>query len=320
MRHNVSDTSFLELQAFFDARVERVLLTFHRDPDLDAVGAALGLAAYLTGLGKHVTVWSDRFDVTGFEFLHSVTDIANALPSLKQIDTIIVLDCSGFERVANWRAVSSILDTVTLINWDHHGDNQGFGDMNLVSDISSMGEYVTQFLMAVKADVTYEMAHNLYAAMVYDTGCFAFSNVSAGTFQTAAWLMEKGVSPDQVSQAIYEQRTIDTFHGLQTVFDRLVVNSKLRYAYSYLSEADPPIAHEAVDMIRTLKDMDVLIMFRVVADGIKINFRSKTDFDVSKFAKQFGGGGHAKAAGTFMTGRVDEVIATVVSRLDRELE
>ena len=49
--------------------------------------------------------------------------------------------------------------------------------------------------------------------------------------------------------------------------------------------------------------------------AIRVSFRSKGTIDVSKFAEQFGGGGHARAAGAKIVGDVSEVREKVVAGL-----
>ena len=53
--------------------------------------------------------------------------------------------------------------------------------------------------------------------------------------------------------------------------------------------------------------------FREVSQGrIKVSLRSVGDVDVAAFAKEFGGGGHTKAAGLALAGTLADVQATVL--------
>ena len=56
------------------------------------------------------------------------------------------------------------------------------------------------------------------------------------------------------------------------------------------------------------------LLFRTLANGkIKVSFRSVGDVDVSAFAAQFGGGGHAKASGASISGSLDQVQQQVLA-------
>ncbi len=43
-----------------------------------------------------------------------------------------------------------------------------------------------------------------------------------------------------------------------------------------------------------------VILVEQKTGGFKVSFRSRCDFDCSRVAEQFGGGGHKKAAGAFI--------------------
>ena len=56
------------------------------------------------------------------------------------------------------------------------------------------------------------------------------------------------------------------------------------------------------------------LLFREVSAGrVKVSLRSVGNVDVAAFAKQFGGGGHTKAAGLAVVGSLAEVQASVLA-------
>ena len=55
-------TRFEDLSDYLTQKAHHVLITFHKDPDLDAVGSSLAMAAYLNQIGKNVLIWSDGFE------------------------------------------------------------------------------------------------------------------------------------------------------------------------------------------------------------------------------------------------------------------
>ena len=65
---------------------------------------------------------------------------------------------------------------------------------------------------------------------------------------------------------------------------------------------------------RSVSGTRMAIFFRDLGHGkIKVSFRSTGDVNVNEFARQFGGGGHAKAAGALIPGSIDEIRHTVVN-------
>jgi phosphoesterase RecJ-like protein len=68
-----------------------------------------------------------------------------------------------------------------------------------------------------------------------------------------------------------------------------------------------------IEHVRSIEDTEVAILFRGTDAGeTKISLRSNGDVDVNRIARQFGGGGHVKAAGALVTGAPGEVAERVV--------
>jgi phosphoesterase RecJ-like protein len=69
-----------------------------------------------------------------------------------------------------------------------------------------------------------------------------------------------------------------------------------------------------VEHPRSIAGTRLAIFFRDLGHGkVKISFRSTGDVDVNRFARLFGGGGHAKAAGALVSGSLDEVRSHVLA-------
>jgi phosphoesterase RecJ-like protein len=76
-----------------------------------------------------------------------------------------------------------------------------------------------------------------------------------------------------------------------------------------------------IDVIRQLDGFDVVLVFQELdSSNVKVNLRSKTDFDVSAFAQQFGGGGHKKASGIFTSGALMDVVNKIIPALQAALK
>ena len=69
-----------------------------------------------------------------------------------------------------------------------------------------------------------------------------------------------------------------------------------------------------VEHARSISGTKMALFFRDLGHGkVKISFRSTGSVDVNEFARQFGGGGHAKAAGAMLPGTLDGVRADVIA-------
>jgi phosphoesterase RecJ-like protein len=69
-----------------------------------------------------------------------------------------------------------------------------------------------------------------------------------------------------------------------------------------------------VEHARSIVGTRMALFFRDLGHGkVKVSFRSTGGVDVNRFARRFGGGGHAKAAGAMIAGGLEEVRAAVVA-------
>ena len=65
---------------------------------------------------------------------------------------------------------------------------------------------------------------------------------------------------------------------------------------------------------RSIGGTKMALFFRDLGHNrVKVSFRSTGSIDVNAFAKQFGGGGHLRAAGALITGNLEEVRHAVVA-------
>ena len=75
-----------------------------------------------------------------------------------------------------------------------------------------------------------------------------------------------------------------------------------------------------VEYARSIDGTRLALFFRDLGYGkVKVSFRSTGEVDVNAFARQFGGGGHAKAAGALISGSLDDVRERVIAAARRYL-
>ena len=75
-----------------------------------------------------------------------------------------------------------------------------------------------------------------------------------------------------------------------------------------------------VNQLKLTKGADIAIFLYELEDGsYKVSLRSTEAVDVSSVAGRFGGGGHARAAGVTMSGRVDEILGNLLPVIEEQL-
>jgi phosphoesterase RecJ-like protein len=183
------------------------------------------------------------------------------------------------------------------------------------------GELVFDLAQELGLEIGGGAARALYVALLTDTGGFRFSNTSPRCHAIAARLLAAGLDPEEMYRRVYASVSLGKLHLLRDALDTLETDAAAGLAwitvpagamerYSLQSEdLDGIVEHP-----RSIEGTRLALFFRDLGHGkVKVSFRSTGTVDVNVFARQFGGGGHAKAAGALITGRLDEVRDQVVA-------
>jgi hypothetical protein len=136
----------------------------------------------------------------------SEQDIKYLRGSNAQLDLLFVI---GTERLSDIHGIfgPDMLKDVTVINIDNKQENQGYGDIVLVSSrFSSISEQITQLLSDLKAPVNNDIAQNLLDGITYETENFQSPKTSFLAFEMAGVLMRQGALRVRGQQATVRQR------------------------------------------------------------------------------------------------------------------
>lgn len=309
---------------------ERFLITSHRNPDGDAVGSCLALAAGLTELGKSCVVANSDGVPMNMAWLPLAEQVQMAVEADHGCDTVVLLDCGAIDRTG--LSAEALHAGHTLVNIDHHPGNPLFGTTNWVDPgACATAELVYQVLQALPAPIGYGAATAIYTGILTDTGCFRFSNTSARAFQIAAEMVAKGVDPSWVAQLVYDQQPIGRLRLLSLVLDTLELSPRDKVASALVTREMFHRTHTGVEDVegfvnhtRSLCGVEVGLLLREEAPRrYRVALRSKGRVDVSAIARLYGGGGHHNAAGATVDGEPEtiqrELFTHVEEALDREL-
>jgi phosphoesterase RecJ-like protein len=182
------------------------------------------------------------------------------------------------------------------------------------------GELVFDLARELDLTITPAVAQSLYTAILTDTGGFRFSNTSPRCHAIAGALLAVGVDPEDIYTRIYASAPIGRLRLLGDALSTLEVDDARGLSwisvpagsierYGLTSEDLDGIVEHA----RSVAGTRMAIFFRDLGHGkVKASFRSTGDVDVNRFARRFGGGGHAKASGALIPGALDDVKTQVV--------
>lgn len=300
---------------------DRVLIVAHVNPDADALGSSLALAEGLKALGKRPGIYVDGPVPSTFSFL----PLSGLRVGLEEggWDTGVVLDCPSLDRTGP--AAAALAGCPTLVNIDHHPGNAGFAHAAWAEPAAAAtGELVHGVLVALGAPIGPAAALGLYAALADDTGGFRYSNTTSATLRLAADLVDLGVRPAEVAQSLFDRWTPQGLRLLGAALARietlaggaaaLAVLDRGLFAACGASDED---ADPVINYLRGLEGVRVAAVLREAAPGKqRLSLRSFGAVNVSALAGQFGGGGHACAAGATLPDGLDEA----AERVRRALE
>lgn len=294
------------------ANASKIVLTTHIRPDGDALGSLLGLYHYLLAAGKKVSMLLDDDVPPMYRFLPGFEHISRP-DAGRRADLLIILDASDEDRIGG---VKDMVKGPTL-NIDHHVSNTGFADFSWVdSQAAATGEMILQLLLKNQADISPDIAACLYTAIATDSGFFRYANTTADTFRHAARLVEHGARPQEVSEHL-EAKPLASVLALGKVLATLEMHAANRVACLTLTkdimEEIKEYSEGLVNYPRNIEGVEVAIMFKEADDdNVRVSFRSR-GVDVCKLAMSFGGGGHVRAAGCTVKGRIQGVKEQVLS-------
>jgi phosphoesterase RecJ-like protein len=305
----VLDEVFQELSS-----AHRVLVISHIRPDGDAIGSLLGLGISLQENGKEVQM----------VLAEGLPEIFRHLPASDQVrkkakgefDMTFVVDCSDKSRAGE------ALDDIPMpdVNIDHHPTNTGFARYNLVDPTAvATSEMLARYLANYGFPISKNAADALLFGMITDTLGFRTFNMTVDAMKTAAGLMEAGGDLPGLYQLGLLNRSYAAalFWGAglsslerdgKIIWTTLSLEDRKAASYPGRDDAD------LINFLSTVQDVEVVILFNQQERKlVKVSWRATPDFDVSKVAMHFGGGGHTAAAGASVAGHLEEVRADVIS-------
>lgn len=299
------------------------LLVCHTSPDGDAVGSLAGLGLALRQMGREPTMACSDPIPKRFRYIPGAEAIVQEISTT--FDLVISLDSSDLKRIGEFPHMPA-LGNVPLLNVDHHVTNLNFGAVNLVDPhASSTAEIVWRLLDALSIRVNAEIATCLLTGIVTDTHGFRTSNVTVQLMEIALRLMKAGASLPTITHHSLNRRPTAAILLWRAALTQLQIEEgiawtsiplALRRQVGYAGNGDAGL----VNFLVSADDANVAAVFVENEDGqVEVGLRAVPGFDVAQVALQFGGGGHALAAGCTIAGSLEEVQAQVLTALRADL-
>jgi phosphoesterase RecJ-like protein len=309
-------------------QAQSILLLAHHKPDPDALGSTLGLAHCLKPLGKRCVVACADPAPSAFAFLPGYETVVSELPD-EDFDLVIAADAGEMERYGElYTRYQAFFDNATILNLDHHLSSHGIGAYTII-DVPSAAtaELLTIILANRGITIGREAAICLLAGIITDTRSFEFEATTERTLTAGAYLVSLGAVPQDIVKPMYRVQPLSKARLWGYALRSLTSSADGRLAWAAIRQEDFAAAGATADQddglptyLKDIIGVEIAALLREQPNGTtRVSVRASAPYDASALCSQFGGGGHARAAGCTIEGDLDAALALVVPALEAAL-
>lgn len=294
------------------------LLAIHQNPDGDALGSALAFSEYFSRLNLPHAIFCKHEAPKSFRFLPGIEKISTDQSIFKTgpFDLLMVLDSGDLLYAGIKELLSQLSPRPAIIKIDHHPGGEEFGDINLIeTNASSTTDIIFRIFEHNRVKITKEISTCLLCGIVTDTGGFSNLATTPAALNNAAELLLSGARAKQIITNTLSNHSIPRLKLWGKALSRLSKNAESKFVTTVITlndlkecGANEKEVEGIANFLNSLDDANVILVLHEKEDGtIKGSLRTThPNIDVSQLAKALGGGGHKKAAGFTIPGRIKE--------------
>ena len=327
VRSRVMANSLMELIG----QSSHVFVMGHRNADLDAVGAAMGICSMCRKKGKKFSIVLDLEKNASERLIaeiRRVPEYANVFISGQEAllvcdnkSILIVVDTNRPDQV-ECRPLLETISKVCVV--DHHRRAADYINPVVVNFhepyASSASELVTELLQYTleTSDVLPIEAKSLLAGIFLDTKSF---NVRSGerTFEAAAYLRRLGADPVEVKKLLQSDFQ-NTMAKYQIIKSARLYRQEIAIA-ALNTETSRTLAAQAADELLNISGISTSFVLYPYHDEVIISARSIGSANVQMILEPLGGGGNAATAGAQVkNSNVKTTLDQLVDSIDRYYE
>ncbi|MFD2707197.1 DHH family phosphoesterase [Salibacterium lacus] len=314
---------------------DQVIIMGHKNPDMDAIGAAIGVlkVAEVNNTDGYVVVDPNEINPDVKKLMEEVGDHEylwsqfitpeEALDDLTRHTLLVVVDTHKPSMVIEPRLVDAVDRVVVL---DHHRRGEEFiKDPVLVymePYASSTAELVTELLEYQPNKLSMDELEStaMLAGIIVDTKSFAIRTGSR-TFDAASFLKSHGADTTTVQRLLKED--IDQYVRRSHLIERAAIyRDGMAVAKAPEEEMyDQILIAQAADTLLTMNDVKGSFVLSKRSDKkVSISARSLGEVNVQLIMEALGGGGHLTNAATQLDSALDEAEERLKQAIDEYLE
>ena len=286
----------------------------HKYPDLDAMGAAVGIYDICKSLKKETYIVLDQVNESIDEFVSRLNKqeyykdlFINKEEAIKNCtkDTLVVVVDTHRPSYTECEELLGISKKIAVI--DHHRRGVEFIQDTVLSFheiyVSSTCEMVTEVVQYLEDDVKINKltAEGLLAGISLDTKFFAFKT-GVRTFEAASYLKKAGADTTEVKK-LFRTNVEDFKTKAEIISNTHIIDNRICISYSKMkSENINVVIAQAADELLTVKNVEASFVLGEKNGIIFISARSLGKINVHVLMEKLGGGGHMDIAGAQLEG------------------
>lgn len=299
---------------------ERIIIMGHTNPDIDAMGSALGIYRMAVSLGKETYIVTNPEATSIKTFMDSIQDeykdvfITKDI-ALSKIDSNALLIVVDTHKKTYVEEPELLNKTSKIVVIDHHRRSADFIEQSILTFqevyASSASELVTEILQYTQHDIELSTieAESLYAGIMMDTKNFTFKT-GVRTFEAAAYLRRCGVDIIKVKK--WFQSDLESYNKIAEIVKKAeIIYDTIGISTYDLAEKDANlICAKAADELLTIGNITASFVLGILDNKVCISGRSIGDINVQMILEKLGGGGHITLAGAQLEGKTIEEAKT----------
>ena len=296
---------------------ENVMIMGHINPDIDAMGAALGIYRLAQSIGKEVNIVTNLESASIKEFINNIYEqysevLINKETALSKINDKTLLVIVDTHKKTFVEQPELLDKTNKIVVIDHHRRSADFIEQSILTFqevyASSASELVTELIQYAQADVELQTieAEALYAGIMMDTKNFTFKT-GVRTFEAAAYLRRCGVDIIKVKK--WFQTDLESYNKISEIVRKseIVRDNIAISTYEEQEKETSLICAKAADELLTIGNITASFVLGTLENKICISGRSIGDINVQMILEKLGGGGHITLAGAQLENKtIDE--------------
>ena len=309
---------------------ELIFESSNKNPDMDSLGASIGLWSSIRQLGKNCNIIIDN-DITAIDYymtkLKKDDKYDNLFISSEEAEKnindktlLIIVDVHNKGYVNNLDIVERINRKIII---DHHRRSPDIIEGALLNYIevyaSSTSEMVTELIqyMLQKPRIPKIIAEGLLGGIFMDTKGFQFKS-GVRTFDAAAFLRSLGADTIEVKKMFTD--SLDDYLFISDTIRNAEVHENLAIAVCPSDVNNTVIVARAADELLGISGIDVCFVLCNINDSIIISGRSTGEVNVQVILEELGGGGHMNMAGAKLECTIDEAVNLLKEAINKHLE